>query len=128
MRRLFSLKAGLISIHEQNTLDNAIFDTLPGVEIASFAVNRIFVQKYDFKGLGGILFRQLITPFVKKLATALGIYMVYLFALPQPKLLATYKYYGFQRLAPQDETLLHRRLKSAYDYSCIFMFKPLKEM
>ena len=43
----FSLKADLISINETRQLETELFDTLPGVELANFALNRRFVDKYD---------------------------------------------------------------------------------
>ena len=122
----FSLKAGLISVNEKCKQEQDVFDTLPGVEIANFAINGHFSQKYSINGLGGMLFRQLIAPFIQKHAKTLGIYMVYLFALPVPKLIKTYESYGFQRLSPQDEKLLHRRIKPVYDQSCIFMYQLLE--
>ena len=124
----FSLKAGLISINERQKTSEGAFDTLPGVELANFAVNRHFSQKYGFSGLGAMLFRQLIAPFVQEHAKTLGIFMIYLFALPMPKLIKTYINYGFQRLSGQDEMLLHRRIKPVYDKSCIFMYQTLEQL
>ena len=124
----FSLKAGLISINENDKPDEVVFDTIPGVEIANFALNRFFVHKYKMYGLGGMFFRQLIAPFILEHARTLGISMVYLFALPLSKLIKTYESYGFRRLNPQDEELLHRRLKPAYDHSCIFMYQTLASL
>ena len=124
----FSLKAGLISINEERTSQTVTFDTLPGVELANFAVNSAFLKKHSAKGLGYVLFSRLIAPFVKEHAKTLGIYMLYLFALPYERLMKTYENYGFNRLPPKAENQLHQRLKPAYDESCIFMYQPLSEM
>ncbi len=124
----FSLKAGLISINEARQPEAKVFDTLPGVELANFAVNRRFVDKYDSHGVGHVIFRSLIIPFVFQLAANLGIYVIYIFALPYPKLITTYEKYGFQRLSSEAELALHRRLKPNYDQSCIFMYQTLQQL
>ncbi len=124
----FSLKAGLISVNEESKGSETSFDTLPGVELANFAINRYFVEKTSTYGLGKVLFRELIAPFVLEHAETLGIFMIYLFSLPQQKLMATYVSYGFQRLPKDDEEQLHQRLKPTYDKSCIFMFQTLKAL
>ena len=125
----FSLKAGLVSTNEITLPDKSIaFDTFPGVELSNFALNRHFQDKFKRPGLGGILFRKLITPFVLKHAATLGINVIYLFALPYQKLIATYEKYGFHRLPKQAEIELHRRIKPYYDKSCVFMFQPLSKL
>ena len=124
----FSLKAGLVSVNEERASDGITFDTLPGVELANFAVNHAFVQKHNAKGLGYLLFSGLIAPFVQEHAKTLGIDMIYLFALPYERLMKTYESYGFHRLPHKAEEQLHQRLKPAYDESCIFMYQLLHEM
>ena len=124
----FSLKAGLVSVNEERAADGITFDTVPGVELANFAVNNAFAQKHNAKGLGYLLFSGLIAPFVLEHAKTLGIYMIYLFALPYERLMKTYESYGFHRLPHKAEELLHQRLKPAYDESCIFMYQLLHEM
>ena len=122
----FSLKAGLVSLRETQFEDKAEFDTLPGVELANFAVNAAFVRKYHVKGIGGVIFTDFILPIIREAAGLVGICLVYLFALPHAALLKNYERYGFQRLSPEAESQLHKRLKPAYDQSCIFMCQPLK--
>ena len=122
----FSLKAGLVALNERRMPDSSIaFDTVPGVELANFAINKRFLEKYHQRRLGGIVFHRLVVPLVLKFAESLGIYLLYIFALPQPKLIETYHDYGFQRLSDKAEGLLHKRLKPSYDESCIFMFQTL---
>jgi hypothetical protein len=122
----FSLKAGLVSVRETLVDENVSFDTIPGVELANFAVNAIYVQKYQIKGIGGVIFSNFILPIIGRAASYVGICLVYLFALPQPALLNHYGKYGFQRLNKDAEDKLHRRLKPSYDESCIFMYQLLK--
>ena len=125
----FSLKAGLVSINEEVRQDRSVgFDTVPGIELANFAVNRVFQEKYHLNGLGSTLFRGLIAPLAIQLSEWLGIYLIYIFALPQPRLITAYEKYGFLRLKPHAEKALHHRLKPNYDASCIFMFQPLSHL
>ena len=124
----FSLKAGLVSLNEERASNGITFDTVPGVELANFAINNTFAQKHNAKGLGYLLFSGLITPFVLEHAKTLGIYMIYLFALPYERLMKTYESYGFHRLPAKAEDQLYQRLKPAYDESCIFMYQLLHEM
>ena len=60
----FSLKAGLVSVNEETISGKVTFDTMPGVELANFAINNVFLQKHDAKGLGYLLFSKLIVPFI----------------------------------------------------------------
>ena len=125
----FSLKAGLVALNERRMPDSSIaFDTVPGVELANFAINGRFLEKYHLRRLGGIVFHRLIVPLVLKFSESLGIYLLYIFALPQPRLIETYNNYGFQRLSDKAEGLLHKRLKPSYDESCIFMFQTLGKL
>ena len=124
----FSLKAGLVSFNETISETEVIFDTLPGVELANFAVNKTFVEANRGNGLGKLLFLDFIAPIILRQSEALGIYMLYLFALPYKKLISTYESYGFRRLSASDEKKLHRRLKPVYDKSCIFMYLPLSQL
>ncbi|MBO7533235.1 MAG: hypothetical protein J6T46_04555 [Victivallales bacterium] len=121
----FSLKAGLVSLRESQVDGDAVFDTAPGVELANYAVNGQYVRKYQAKGIGGVIFSHFIIPVIRMAASLIGACVVYLFALPQPTLMETYRKYGFQRLSSEAEDKLHRRLKPLYDQSCIFMFYPL---
>lgn len=141
----FSLKAGLVSCNEHDVpvLDevtgapvidpstgsvktNRVFDTLPGVELADFAVNQSFIRKYpQLKGVGFVIYEQFILPLIKKAAELIGIKLIYIFALPYDNLIARYEKYGFMRLQEPAESELHTRLKPQYDESCIFMFRML---
>ena len=130
----FSLKAGLISMNERQieTTDEktgkkkkvTTFDTLPGVELANFAVNSSYVQKHkEMKGLGVVIFSQFILPIVRQTSENVGVKILYIFALPYDDLIKSYHdRYGFSRLADQYEDELHKRLKPFYDQYCKFMY------
>ena len=122
----FSLKAGLISFNEGGAGTAADFDTLPGVELANFAVNGVYANKHPkFKGLGFRIFNDFIVPIVEKVSESVGVKIIYIFALPFDGLIKQYGKYGFLRLPAEREDELHRRLKPRYDSECIFMYQML---
>ena len=122
----FSLKAGLISFNEGGTGAVADFDTLPGVELANFAVNGVYANKHPkLKGLGFRIFNDFIVPIVEKVSESVGVKIIYIFALPFDGLIRQYGRYGFIRLPAEREDELHRRLKPRYDSECIFMYQML---
>ena len=122
----FSVKAGLISVNELHTEEVVTFDTIPGVEIANFAVNDAYQKNHpDLKGLGLIIFNDFIVPIIQKAAKEIGIRIIYIFALPFERLIKRYHEYGFLRLDSASEYELHRRLKTNYDEDCIFIIQQL---
>ena len=132
----FSLKAGLISLneHEEIVIDEEtgaqqkkiVFDTLPGVELANFAVNQTYIRRHpDVKGVGLVIFDSFILPLVKQVSENIGVKILYIFALPYDELIKRYIDYGFSRLENPYEDQLHSRLKPFYDESCKFMFQML---
>ncbi len=130
----FSLKAGLISFNERKELFfnektgeekiETAFDTLPGVELANFAVNSSYVEKYEgIKGIGKVIFNEFVLPIVRKTAEDVGVAILYIFALPHDSLIQHYREsFGFERLGAPHEELLHKRIKPLYDRSCVFMY------
>lgn len=130
----FSLKAGLISLNERQveSIDTktgekkevTVFDTLPGVEMANFAVNSTYVNNHkELKGLGVVIFNQFILPIVRQASENIGVKILYIFALPYEDLIKSYQdRYGFSRLGDPYEDELHKRLKPFYDRWCKFMY------
>lgn len=122
----FSLKAGLISINEVHTEEGETFDTIPGVEVANFAVNDTYLKNHpEMRGIGLIIFNDFIIPIIQEASKSVGIKIIYLFALPFDRLIKRYGEYGFLRLDSSSEDELHKRLKPNYDENCIFMFQQL---
>ena len=123
----FALKAGLISLNEEKTASGVVFDTLPGVEIANFAVNNSYIEAHpDLKGIGSVIFGKFIRPIIDEVAERIGVKIIYIFALPDEKLLRLYQErYGFLRLSRFAEERLHKRLKPQYDEGCVFMYQLL---
>lgn len=141
----FSLKAGLISYNERDVavIDELtgeevvdpetgekkmrrVFDTLPGVELADFAVNQTYIKSHpDLKGVGLVIYKRFILPIIDRAAEEIGIKILYIFALPYEELISRYEKYGFSRLAEKYEIEIHNRLKPEYDESCTFMYRML---
>ena len=101
----FSLKAGLVSVNESevdiidwssgNSEVIREFDTLPGVEIANFALNSRYIRKYSLKpGMGKIIFSEFIIPIIRKVSEQIGVRMIYIFSLPYERLIRRYEKYG----------------------------------
>ena len=141
----FSLKAGLISYNERDiaVIDEItgeeiideqtgkkkmrrVFDTMPGIELANFAVNQAYINMHpDLKGIGLVIFNNFILPIVKQASDLVGTAIIYIFALPYEELISRYEQYGFFRLESSIEAQINHRLKPYYDDHCIFMFQPL---
>ena len=122
----YSLKAGMISINEQRVEGKVLFDTMPGIEIANFAVNDTYISKYDeIKGCGIMIFYDLIMPIIYDVSEKIGVNLIYIFSLPFDALINRYSKYGFKRLSSDQEKALHKRVKPNYDTGCIFMYQEL---
>ena len=119
----FSLKAGLVSLQEHKLSDDeSLFDTLPGVEVAYFAVNENYAK--GGKGFGATIFEDVVEPVIREASKQIGIYLIYAYALPIPSLIENYqRNYGLARLSPDAEKDLHARLRPRTDKNCIFMYK-----
>lgn len=122
----FSLKAGLISLNEVVKDNDVTFDTLPGVELANFAINNGYLSRHkNLKGIGKVIFTDFVVPIIEEAAKSVGVKIIYIFSLPVDRLIERYGEYGFVRLNKQSEDELHMRLKPEYDENCIFMYQAL---
>lgn len=100
----FSLKAGLFSVNETTEDDVTEFDTIPGIEIANFAVNSIYTDNHsEMSGSGMVIYFHFILPLIEHISKAVGVKAIYLFALPFEKLISRYSEYGFSVLQDKDE-------------------------
>ena len=123
----FSLKAGLVSVNEREIVrenkQSILFDTYPGIELADFAVNDNYKKKHpELDGIGLVVFEKFIVRIIREAANHIGVTVLYIFSLPFESLIARYEEYGFSKLPEKQEHQLHKRLKPAYDASCIFMY------
>lgn len=130
----FSIKAGMFSINEREELVDdetseirVVFDTLPGIEIANFAVNAEYLKnQFEMRGIGLMIFLDFIRPIASQIGEMLGVRYLYIFALPEDGLIDRYqKSYHFERLSPKEEDELHKRVKPYYDDKCMFMYQRL---
>ena len=122
----FALKAGYVAIHAKRKLFSKEFDSVPGVELANFAVNSSYIQNHgNRKGLGAAIFEYCILPTAKKAQEVIGIKFIYIFALPYLDLINRYKAYGFSRLNRLQEKNTHVLIRPRYDQGCIFMYQTL---
>lgn len=125
----FTLKTGLVSLNE-----GGFFSFLfpphkytSGVELTNFAVNSTFKHKYGLLKIGSTIFKQFVLPIVKRASAYVSVKVLYIFALPEDKLIETYQRdYGFKRLSRESEQAMHRRLRPRYDNGCVFMYQNLK--
>ncbi|SCZ76113.1 MULTISPECIES: hypothetical protein [Pseudobutyrivibrio] len=126
MVAFFSLRAGFVARNNMSELEDS-FDSLPGIEISNFAVSKRFRDKYpSTKGIGKVIFESIIKPIIKEASEIIGIRMIYIFALPDEKLINYYNdSFGFSRLQEAEEQKMHNRIRPLYDKDCIFMYQRL---
>lgn len=119
----FSLKAGSITINED---EEGGFDTIPGIELANFAVNSAYRDVHgEVTGIGSIVFMDFIIPIIRDVVMMLGVKILYIYALPYEGLLNYYHGLAFSRLPKEQEMVLHSRIKPRYDEGCIFMYQVI---
>lgn len=118
----YSLKSGLFTVDA----GEGYFYSISAVELSNFAVNSSYRKNHPkAKNLGSTVFAEFILPFIQYLKTFVGIQAVYIYALPESKLIEHYKTMGFIRLDLQDEKFVHSHVKPKYDEGCIFMYQTI---
>lgn len=120
----FSLKTGLFTV-ESPTIEG-YFDTIPSVELSNFAVNALYRANHpEVKQIDEILFRSFILPTVQHIQNFVAVKALYIYALPEDKLISHYQKLGFSRLDDEEEKFVHSHVKPKYDADCIFMYQIL---
>ena len=130
----FAIKAAMMSVNERKKVDRRTgkkriyFDTMPGIEIANFAVNETYIEhNEEVRGIGVLIFYEFIYKIVTGIAEMLGVKYLFIYALPYDTLIQRYmKYYHFRRLPVALEQKLHKRIKPEYDDDCVFMYQKLR--
>lgn len=113
----FSLRNGLFTLNMG--LEN--FATIPAIELSNFAVNELYKQKYpNTRKIGIMVFNEFILPLIHQAQEISGIQALYIYALPNDKLMEHYTSLGFTRL-DAEEAFIHKHVKPKYDEGCIFM-------
>ena len=118
----FSLRTGLITVR----INNDKFDSLPAIELANFAVNQNYRKKHsNVEHLGIFIFKSFILPISNCIGKYIGISSLYLYALPNDRLIKHYQTMGFSRLPKEQEQFVQFHVKPKYDDGCIFMYQTL---
>ena len=118
----FSIKTGLITL----PVYNDSFESIPAIELANFAVNNAYRQNHPgIKRIGYYIFRSFIRPLAESISKLIGVNALYIYALPQDKLIDHYKTMGFSRLPENQESFVQSHVKPKYDEGCVFMYQTL---
>lgn len=118
----FSLRTGLITIQVQ--AEN--FDSFPAIELANFALNKRYKDSHpESRKVGFYVFKKFVLPIVQRLSVYVGISSLYIYALPEEKLIEHYSTMGFSRLPEHQERFVQRHVKPKYDEGCIFMYQVI---
>ena len=118
----FSLRTGLITMQ----VEKEKFDSIPAIELSNFAVNQNYREKHPhIKQIGIYTFEFFVLPIVKCIAKYIGVNSLYIYALPEQKLIEHYGKMGFSRLPPKQERFVQHHVKPKYDEGCIFMYQVL---
>lgn len=118
----FSMRTGLVTLQ----VDGDAFDSLSAVELSNFAMNQVYKSNHpDVKKGGAYFFKRFILPLAQFVSEYVGVSTLYIYALPEDKLMNHYKKLGFSRLPEKKEKFVQNHVKPKYDEGCIFMYQPL---
>ena len=118
----FSLRTGLVTFQ----IVNDKFDTFPAIELSNFAVNDTYKRNHtEVQKLGVHIFDVFILPIVRCMAKYVGVNSLYIYALPNDKLIDHYQIMGFTRLPADEEKFVQQHVKPKYDEDCIFMYQTV---
>lgn len=119
----FSLRTGLIT----KPVLGESFDSVPAIELSNFAMDSNYREHHTGKmqHLGVYVFRHFVVPLVELVAELVGVNSLYLYALPNERLMDHYEKMGFSRLPPDQEIFVRDHIKPKYDEGCIFMYQVL---
>ncbi len=120
----FSLRTGLITMQVSDAPER--FETIPAIELSNFAVDTRYRERHTIaKKIGFLMFNYFIMPLVREIAKYVGVNSLYIYALPNERLIGHYKTMGFCRLSPEDERFVQKHVKPEYDEGCIFMYQTV---
>lgn len=119
----FTLRTGLITVSRGLFKG---FDAYTGIELANFAVNDSYreVNKV-IPRFGAYIFNQFILPLTMEITKYVGAAYLYIFALPDNKLMAHYETMGFSHTSEKMRRFIYSHVKPAYDEGCTFMWQKL---
>lgn len=118
----FSLRSGLITVQAYHET----FDTIPAVELSNFAVNKNYRNNHPETSMfGAFILKKFILPLAQMMSRYIGTSSLYIYALPDEKLIEHYSKLGFTRLSKKQEKFVQNHVKPKYDEGCVFMFQNL---
>ena len=118
----FTLKSGLFTLE----IDDKNFYTVPSIELSNFAVNSLYRKQHpEIAEIGKTTFKEFILPLTRFIQTFLGAKTLYIYALPEDKLINHYTEMGFKRLSADKEKYVYTHVKPKYDNVCIFIYHLL---
>lgn len=118
----FSLRSGLITIQAYRES----FDTIPAVELSNLAINGEYRESHkDKKHLSYVFLKSFILPLAEVMSQYIGTSSLYIYAIPDEKLIEHYTKLGFTRLPKKQEKFVQNHVKPKYDEGCVFMFQNL---
>ena len=122
----FSLKAGFVSADEAITSKGKKFNSIPGIELAEFAVNDKYREKHsEIQHIGTIVFSSFIYKLALQISKCLGAFFLYIFALNQPTLIDYYISLNFRNLSEEEKTNTAHFFTPRYNKNCVFMCQRL---
>ena len=117
----FSLKTGLFTVGAD---EDDYFDAIPAVELSNFAVNALYRKNHPHvKSLGLTMLKHFILPLCQHVRNFVAVRALYIYALPEERLIQHYEHLGFTRLDAEEERFVHAHVKPRYDDGCIFMYQ-----
>ncbi len=118
----FSLRTGLITVQ----VDGNDFDSLPAIELSNFATNDSYCKKHpDVHSIGRYTFEHFILPISRFMAKYIRANSLYIYALPNDRLIQHYSTMGFSLLPEEQEKFVQSHVKPKYDAGCRFMYQTL---
>jgi hypothetical protein len=118
----FSMRTGLITLQ----IEGDSFDSLSALELSNFAMNQKYKAAHpNVKKGGAYFFKRFILPLANFVSEYVGVSTLYIYALPDDRLIDHYKKMGFSRLPVDQEKFVQSHVKPKYDEGCIFMYQIL---
>ncbi|MBR3600815.1 MAG: hypothetical protein IKL49_00590 [Lachnospiraceae bacterium] len=119
----FTLRTGLITVSRGLFKG---FDAYTGIELANFAVNDSYREVHEvIPRFGSYVFSQFVFPLVLEITKYVGAAYLYIFALPDDRLMAHYETMGFEHTSEKMKRFIYRHVKPVYDEGCTFMWQKL---
>ena len=122
----FTLKAGQVSGNETKTEYGRSFDSISGIELSDFAVNHTYSENHpEVEHVGAIVFSSFIYKLALQVSKCIGVYFLYIFALPEESLINYYKSLNFIMPPEEDRINIIQLFTPRYDKNCVFMCQKI---